>query len=341
MNPHWKLTRLIPFPLRWRLWTLLRPERATPRDLRAAYRLILGRVPDREGWNTFLPAIRSGSMSVRQLARCFLNGAEFRARLDADLRSRPDPVRVETDRFAILVSPPDTAIGKAIIETRRYEPHVARVLDERLRAGGAFVDVGCNVGYFSLYAARVVGAEGRVTAFDPNPANCELLTASAALNSMDNIEVVHAAVTDRPGRVGYEDIDGNGRIVDLDRVRGGAGRVEVEAVTLDRALAEHARIDLVKIDTEGAELLVLRGAEAVLARHAPDLVVEFSPTALGQVSGADARALPEFLHARGYRMAIVGEDGRAARPADGPDAILSAMRRIRTDHADLLAVRRR
>lgn len=149
------------------------------------------------------------------------------------------------------------------------EPHVRRVIEERLPKGGTFVDAGANIGFYSVLAARLVGPEGRVFAFEMMPDTAEILRHHAQINAAGWIEVVENALSERNGEIVTASVEpgkhGQASIVSSASAEGRVA-VEVATVTLDTALADAGRIDVLKMDLEGAEHLALLGARQVLAR---------------------------------------------------------------------------
>jgi FkbM family methyltransferase len=159
------------------------------------------------------------------------------------------------------------------------EPDTAALVRAYLKPGMVFVDVGAHIGEYALLAARRVGRKGEVHAFEPNPLVFAVLAENVRLNGLDQIVVRPWAVSSAEGDVDLE-LDPEpalsalaSRVASTDRAR----HVErVPAVTLDGYLAGR-RADLIKIDVEGAELLVVRGGQSLLARpeaEAPVLIFE-------------------------------------------------------------------
>jgi FkbM family methyltransferase len=157
-----------------------------------------------------------------------------------------------------------------------FESDVANAFIKMLRAGDVVADVGANIGYLTVLAALLVGPSGRVVAFEPDAANVERLRGNLALNNCANVTVVEKAITNRVGEVEFfinSDNSGGNALWDVALFPGNVKslaepkRIVVEATTLD---AEWKRLGLpaprvIKIDTEGAEQLVLEGARDVLA----------------------------------------------------------------------------
>ena len=163
------------------------------------------------------------------------------------------------------------------------ESRTAELFTKLLAPGQIVIDVGANVGYYALTAAMGVGSAGRVVAFEPAPATAERLRENAALNDFSNLTVVQAAVSDVSGTSCFQlahDSEGSSLYsVGEDAV----GSVNARVTTLDTLAVELGldRVDLIKIDAEGAEVAVIRGARHLLSRaDAPKVIVEANPVTL-------------------------------------------------------------
>jgi FkbM family methyltransferase len=156
----------------------------------------------------------------------------------------------------------------------RYEPTKVELIQRYLSPGMCFVDVGANMGDFSLIAAKTMGDVGRVLAFEPSPDNCMWMRRSIKLNSYECIDLYEMALSDSSGEATLYLGNRVGRhsLVPRDPEH---GTIDVPVKTLDEALeaAAQTRVDMVKIDVEGAELQVLRGAVATFGATDPMMVM--------------------------------------------------------------------
>jgi len=146
-----------------------------------------------------------------------------------------------------------------------YESEQTRLFERMVAPGGAVLDLGAHLGYYTLLASRLVGGAGRVYSFEPDPKNAWYLRRHARLNGCRNVAVEESAVCDRPGSIRFQQGrgTGTGRVDD-------AGTLQVRAVRLDDFVEERGiRPAVVKIDVEGAEAAVLEGAREVLHLHRP------------------------------------------------------------------------
>ncbi len=210
--------------------------------------------------------------------------------------------RVTTRRGFPLAVDLDDWGGQYVYLTGEYEEPTARVIEALLAPGDTAVDVGANFGYFTVLAARAVGPEGRVIAFEPLPAMRRELEENVALNRIANCRVRAEAVSDRAGTARlFEGPAGNPGLSSLRALADSGPALEVGTVTLDGALPADESVALVKIDVEGAELKVLRGMAGLVERRRPDVVLEVTDRFLREM-GDSAEALFRLTRDWGYRI---------------------------------------
>ena len=148
---------------------------------------------------------------------------------------------------------------------RSYEPEVTAFLKENVAAGQTAIDLGANIGYFTLLLAQLVGEDGQVVAFEPDPQNCRLLEKNVRANGYTNVTVRREAVADYSGRAPLFLSDVNPGDHGLTDADGRRDTVDIDVVTLDSALAHlRGRIHWIKMDIQGAELAALRGMRSLL-----------------------------------------------------------------------------
>ena len=213
---------------------------------------------------------------------------------------RPTPL---PDGYLFPVDP-GTLIGWNVHFFGSYEPEVRAEIKRSLRPGDAAIDVGANVGWHALLMATVVGPAGRVFAFEPNETTRARLAAGIQANHLGNVVIDPRAVSDRPGSSTFEAPpagefwDGTGRLT-----REGGGDRHVECVTIDDFVAEQGigRLAFMKIDVEGWELSVLRGAARTLETHGPSIVFEYDPAYVSRCGGTPGE-LTATLTDAGYRL---------------------------------------
>jgi FkbM family methyltransferase len=189
----------------------------------------------------------------------------------------------------------------------RFEPNELTLVARTLRPGSVMIDAGANEGLFTLVAASRVGASGAVLAFEPSAREFARLSDNCRLNRFDHVRLFPAALSDQNGTaelsIAEAEHGGQNQLAELpEKVRLEAS-IEVQTVRLDDApgVAALPRLDLVKIDVEGAELAVLRGGEAAIRKHRPLILFECSDDLLAKQGGSRAELLA-LLESWGYRI---------------------------------------
>lgn len=307
--------------------------KASVQDIYHCFRLILGRRPTPPEWPGH--SSRAGE-DLASVVSSYVNSREFahRGLIGCDYINRIE--YVAKAGFGIHVSADDLAVGRTLI-SGDYEPQVAEVFRRRLSKGGGVIDIGANVGYFSLLSASLVGETGYVLSVEPSAGNARLLEASRRRNGFPQMRILMAAAAAELGLLAYNSSHSNGVAGSID-----AGFDDLMSATLvpslpvDMIVPRDRRIDLVKADVEGGEYLALLGLRATIERCLPTVVFEFSPEALESISGGHWSAIFGFLAQFGYRFAEITAN---AEPAwtDDPEVLAGRYRASGVDHIDVLA----
>lgn len=231
----------------------------------------------------------------------------------------PDVVvgRLVTDlRLGELVFPDnDQVMAPWIEESGSWEIAEGWWLDHALAPGMTFVNVGANVGYFVLWASRLVGEAGRVIAIEPDPENYALLCENIARHGARNVTVYQTAASDRTGvtRLYRNPVNsGDHRVFDptiaADSAEAGFAEsgnesIDVPAVRLDELLAGE-RVDVVMSDTQGWDQHVIRGMSATVARWHPAILCEFKPAWISSLGERPEGVLHAYAD-MGYRVGAI------------------------------------
>lgn len=203
--------------------------------------------------------------------------------------------------------------------------HETRVLHRLARRGMSVIDVGASFGYCSSLLAHRVGRRGRVLALEPDPVMFDLLSRNMAHNGHQNVTVLQAAAGAASGEaVLWHSATNMGRhslTPELVPARIGSTRVRLHRLDdLCTTGSGFERVDLVKVDAEGAEAAVLRGGVGLLRRCRPALWLEFWPDGLGR-SGHSPADLLRDLRRWGYALTMVDLLTGDWLPADGASPI--------------------
>jgi len=290
-----------------------------------AYRLLLDREPESED------VVRSYVAScrhARDLRDAIMSSEEFRTRSELDPAQTIESCVVLKEiapSLRLFLDLSDVAIGLNVARGL-YETRELAYARSAVRPGDVALDVGANIGFFTVHLADVVGPSGHVHAFEPFEQNVALLERSIAENRFGERVTVHrAAVGDRAGRTEMIALE----LAKGARNSGGAylrpasGDVPREHVVLDvpivalDAVELPARVAFVKIDVEGAEPLAFRGARRLLDRDRPKILSEVNAIQLPRVAGTSAADFVREMAAYGYRCHRLADGGLG--PAIGHD----------------------
>jgi len=206
-------------------------------------------------------------------------------------------------------------------------------LIEFLRPNDVFVDVGANIGLYTMLGASVVKSGGRVLAFEPNPLAVQRLVENIKLNGITNVGIRHAAVGVGPGSVRITTgLDTRNHVVRDYKV---GASVEVPLVSLDQETSAFHRVNLVKMDVEGFESEVLKGARCLLARKVP-AVWSVEVNGLGEQYGSGNRTIYALFAEFGYQAFRYNGRNKTLHRHSDPDAEASSNLIFARDTADIL-----
>lgn len=198
---------------------------------------------------------------------------------------------------------------------RVWQREVTLFLRHYLRNGDVFVDVGANIGYFTVYAGLCVGSGGQVHAVEPDGQNVQLLEANTVLNTLANVRVHHTALADSSCNATLFRHADNAGAHSLRQAPGLAEGPCVAVSRLDELLAGQRSPRLIKIDVQGAEVPVLRGAAGLLGSQGerPAIILEFAPAALERAGEIDE--LFAFIETHHFSLhAFIANSGPSVVP---------------------------
>lgn len=207
--------------------------------------------------------------------------------------------RVQIYGFDLRVDPHDSLS----LARGWYEPDETRWYRANVRPGDFVVEAGANIGVFTLLLSQLVGPDGRVRSYEPDPQLRAILERNITENGGDNIAVRPVAVAEQPGEMTFfraSRNQGDNRLFSHNGKDG--ARFPVTVVALDDELADQPRVDLLKLDIQGAEPQALRGLRSTLADRPPRrMLMEFWPHGIAGM-GDDPRTMIEELQGYGYTI---------------------------------------
>lgn len=199
-------------------------------------------------------------------------------------------------------------LAQHVFVTGDYEPATSKLICEKLQQGQCFVDIGANIGYFSLLASKIVGESGQVIGFEPVEGTREKFDHNVKINGINNIKVEPYAISDSNGSseifVGPEEHCG---ISSLTQPHNFTAKQHVELRTLDSLISD-TKINFIKIDVEGYELKALRGMTTIIEKNSPDFICEVTEDFLKN-AGDSTADLFDFFNKYNYSAFRIDYDG--------------------------------
>jgi FkbM family methyltransferase len=221
--------------------------------------------------------------------------------------------RLETEVQGVkLWVDPASNFGKRVLREGNYEADLTSAFGELLQPGQTFVDVGANEGWFSMLAAKLVGASGRVLACEPQERLWPVIAKNVFLNSFANVQLLPFALAEQPGEAVinlYPSVNtGSSNISTTKRRWETQQRIKLLPLTDLLASLQGGNVDLMKVDVEGFEHKVLRSAGEHLGTTIKRLVVELHPAQLEALGSSEGQVVA-LLESRGYsKLMVAGVD---------------------------------
>lgn len=246
---------------------------------------------------TWPSKIYNMSAKIPPLKRCISGAVQ---------RLAPDHIDIEEGRVIFDKEDPVISGGLSL---GKYEPETVALFRSKLREGMTVVDIGANLGYFTVIAARRAGPKGRVISYEPDPHNFALLKSNIEANGFRNVKAIPIALSDERGSRELFFGDNHCTHSFDDKKRGGSYET-VETDTLDHSLEAlgSPKIDMIKMDIEGAEPIALDGmARTIASNPGLTMIFEFYPNAIKRL-GYSPLGFLEKLRGFGFSLSAIDED---------------------------------
>lgn len=224
--------------------------------------------------------------------------------------SRLKPTTVTTEGSKMILDANDSLLLSIY---PNFEPGETKIIKKYVKSGMNAVDAGANIGYFTLLMAKIVGEKGTVHAFEPDNANFKLMQKNVKLNNYRNVRMNESAVSDKNGHLTFYLSASNPqdhRIIEDSAEK--RDTYKVPSVTLD-SYFQKKKLDFIKMDIQGAELMALEGGERLLKSQKPILVLEYWPYGIYQ-AGRKPQEFFTFLEKNEYHIQQIDQKSGALKP---------------------------
>ncbi|MEM9915231.1 MAG: FkbM family methyltransferase [Planctomycetota bacterium] len=230
-----------------------------------------------------------------------------------------DTVLTQVRGFKMVCPSDDMGGTPHLILDGNWELAVTKIFEGCIQPGMTVLDIGANIGYFTLHAARSVGQNGKVYAFEPESRNLWYLRHNLMLNGHHWVEVVDKALWNEAGTMTMrtlEDYCGGHTIVGVDPAQLEEEQmVQVATITLDEFLGDNKKVDVIKMDAEGAEPFILEGMKETLeANPSIKILMEFAPEFVTG-AGLDYHEYLRGIAAMGFSIGLIDWDVKV-KPID-------------------------
>lgn len=258
-------------------------------------------------------------------------------KLDALLVSHLKPREIEVNGYRMILDKNDSLRLSVAHTLNRCE---LELLKREIKEGDVVVDIGANIGYYTLLASKNVGVHGRVYAFEPDPTNFSLLQKNVALNNCENVTLVNKAVAARSEtlKLYLSEVNlGDHRAYASEEAR---ESISIECTSIDDYFKDKAEnIDFIKIDIQGFECKALRGMQATLKKSkGTRLTAEFWPYGLTR-AGDSPEELFQLLQSADFELYEIDNQKNSIEPAD-TGRLLSTYRPDTKDYTNLFCIKR-
>lgn len=240
----------------------------------------------------------------------------FYKTLETSLRPT-SPVYLKNIGMYMDLSIDDGSMGLDLLLKEEIEPYTCKLIEDNIDLGMTCVDIGANIGYMTLLMANKLRGTGHVYSFEPDPYTYEQLKHNVEINNLRNVELSKCAVSDRMGQQTFY-INPDARYLNS-LYDTASSKIDVTTVTLDDYFKD--RVDVIKIDTQGADELVLKGAEKTVKRWHPKIFLEYWPEGL-KMTGANPLEILDLLRGHGYKITVVDDFKNQLIPGMSNEEIL-------------------
>lgn len=272
--------------------------------VKRTYKVLLGRDPDPGGLKHWTSSLASG-LSEEDLLRAVLSSVECRGRLgptDTFDKFRDVDLIFSAQGREFRLPAADLSLVPHLLEYRSWEPHITRYLTRNLMSDDIFIDVGANLGFFTVVCAPLVS---RVISFEPVSLSHHYCRGNIALNRLANVDLFQCGLWSEDTTVNIKTDPSNMGGASISRDGSTFGVESIRCASLDAMIAcgevSVTRIAIIKMDIEGAELFALEGMKDSLEKFRPKIVMELNRPALARFDTTVAD-IWEFFNTRSYRL---------------------------------------
>jgi len=276
-------------------------------EISRLYNLYVHREPKREEVKFWKNEMNLKNLSLLSIKKLISTSAEAISIKETKINS--NIFKTVLDEHIFYLDPNDFVAQEAYAKTISYDPTTTILLKKLLKKGMNVINIGANIGYFTLLAAREVGTEGKVFSFEPFPNSVSLLKQNIDVNKYKNIEVIEMAVSNKSGTVKLSIENSSLFHIISEKILEELDTIDVNVTSIDQFLSErNTKIDFMIIDAEGSEPFILDGMKKTLdSMPNMEILIEYNPHTL-KLSGSDGKTLLKKIKDLGFTINLINEE---------------------------------
>ena len=273
------------------------------------YKKYLLRDPDRDGLLHWINQINNNQTSFDELEKQIKDSPEFHL-----VQQFKQGFTNTSEGFDLWVHPNDQILSRSIVYDKIWEPETTKLIKKIIHEGDVGIDLGANIGYFTILMANLVGTSGKIFSFEPAPQNFEILQKNIKQNHLENVISEQSAIGDIDGKIKLYLSNTNAgwhkvfptQFVDYEV---SDKNIDVKICSLDKEFIDK-KIDFIKMDIEGYEWNAIKGGKKILEEnHDVKLIFEFFPMAL-RANNVKPDTVLTYLLDIGFHIYAIDENMR-------------------------------
>ncbi|MFH0936553.1 MAG: FkbM family methyltransferase [Candidatus Woesearchaeota archaeon] len=210
----------------------------------------------------------------------------------------------------------DKIVSTKLFMNNIWEETETKLFKDMIQENMTVIDIGAHIGYYTLIAAKLIGKKGKVYSFEPNPDNFALLKKNIEENGYKNVTLINKAISNKKGFLKLfinPESSGGASIYEKENAK---YYTNIIATTLDESLKNIKKIDIIKMDIEGAEILALEGMSNIIKRNKNiKLIIEFNPEGIKKL-GYEPINLINKLKNFGFTIKVIDEKNKSIIPVE-------------------------
>lgn len=291
-------------------------------ELSSLYLQFLNRKPSKEEINSWSNQINSGEIILEDLSGMISGSLEaYRLRLKQNLETEQTDKIILDDHIFYLNSD-DSIMIETYALSDNYDAGTTLLLKKLLKKEMNVINIGANMGYYTLLSAREVGSSGKVWSFEPSSSTAELLQKNILVNNYHNVEVITMAVSNKTGSavlsIGGSSLHNIISAKEIPQMR----KIEILITTIDDFMSDKSfQIDFIIMDAEGHEKYILDGLSNTLQKNPNmEIIAEYNPYTL-ELAGTHPEQFLNTIHELGYFIYLIDELNLSVKKINKDDLI--------------------